>query len=212
MTPLILLVATLGLVTGLLVAAFWLVRKRFGDVSYASGIATVVLGLPLVIAATALALLTDTSTIFGPSIARPDLKVVDLEFLYRPTDVTGDWSVGIISKGFRPEVYLANVRTGDVRQLTDDGHQKYQAVVSGDIVAWIDQERGDEVVVLAMSTGEERRDHEQPPPRPQPDLQSECARQALRTAYRWKSAGVDGVPRGPGLRYLRLRSRNGASR
>ena len=157
MTPLILLVATLGLATGLLIAAFWLVKKRFGYASYASGIATVVLGLPLVIAATALALLTDTSTIFGPSIARPDLKVVDLNPLYRPTDVTGDWSVGIISKGFRPEVYLANVRTGDVRQLTDDGHQKYEAVVSGDIVAWIDQERGDEVVALDMSTGEERR-------------------------------------------------------
>ena len=157
MTPLILLVATLVLATGLLIAGFWLVMKRLGDVRYASGIATVVLGLPLVIAAMALALLTDTSTIFGPSIARPDLKVVDLNPLYRPTDVTGDWSVGIISKGFRPEVYLANVRTGDVRQLTDDGHQKYEAVVSGDIVAWIDQERGDEVVALDMSTGEERR-------------------------------------------------------
>ena len=157
MAPVILVIATLVLATGLLIAALWLVKRRFGHARYAAGIATVVLGLPLVIAATTLALLTDASTIFGPSIARPDLKVVDLGFLYRPTDVTGDWSVGIISKGFRPEVYLANVRTGDVRQLTDDGHQKHEAVVSGDIVAWIDQERGDEVVVLDMSTGEEHR-------------------------------------------------------
>ena len=174
MTPLILLVATLGLATGLLIAAFWLVKKRFGYASYASGIATVVLGLPLVIAATALALLTDTSTIFGPSIARPDLKVVELGFFARPMDVAGDRSVGIGPGG---EVYLGNVRTGDVRQLTDDGHRKMQPVIYGDIVAWTDQSRGiethdnnsfthrglaDDIYVLDLNTGEKRRITEVP--------------------------------------------------
>ena len=174
MTPLILLVVTLVLATGLLIAAFWLVKKRFGYASYASGIATVVLGLPLVIAATALALLTDTSTIFGPSIARPDLKVVELGFFARPMDVAGDRWVGIGPGG---EVYLGNVRTGDVRQLTDDGHRKMQPVIYGDIVAWTDQSRGiethdnnsfthrglaDDIYVLDLNTGEKRRITEVP--------------------------------------------------
>ena len=159
MTPLILLVATLVLATGLLIAAFWLVMKWLGNVSYASGIATVVLGLPLVIAAMALALLTHTGIISGPSIARPDLKVVELGFFARPVDVAGDRWVGI---GIDGEIYLANVRTGDVRQLTDDGHRKMQPVVSGDIVAWIDQHRGDHIFVLDLNTGEKRRITEAP--------------------------------------------------
>ena len=173
-TPLILLVGTLALATGLLIAAFWLVIKRLGAVSYASGIATVVLGLPLVIAAMALALLTHTGTIFGPSIARPDLKVVELGLYSRQMDIAGDRWVGI---GVGREVYLANVRTGNVRQLTDDGHRKRQPVVSGDIVAWTDQSRGiethdnnslsgrglaDDIFVLDLNTGEKRRITEVP--------------------------------------------------
>ena len=157
MAPLILVVGTLALATGLLIAAFWLVMKRLGAVRYASGILTAVLGLPLVIAATALALLADTSTLFGPSIVRADLKVVELGYYSRQMDIAGDRWVGI---GVDREVYLANVRTGDVRQLTDDGHRKWQPVVSGDTVAWIDEEdeeRGNHIFVLDLSTGEQRR-------------------------------------------------------
>ena len=69
-------------------------------------------------------------------------------------DVAGDRSVGI---GWGGEVYLANVRTGDVRQLTNDGHRKRGAVIYGDIVAWTDEEKGDHIFVLDLSTGEKRR-------------------------------------------------------
>ena len=89
-------------------------------------------------------------------------------------DVAGDRWVGIGPGG---EVYLGNVRTGDVRQLTDDGHRKMQPVVYGDIVAWTDQSRGiethdnnslthrglaDDIYVLDLNTGEKRRITEVP--------------------------------------------------
>lgn len=107
-------------------------------------------------------------------IVLSDFKVVELGSVYRPTGLSGDRSVGVDRHG---EVYLVNVRTGKVRQLTDDGHPKYQPVISGNLVAWTDQSRGiethdnnsltgrslaDDIFVLDLATGEKRRITEVP--------------------------------------------------
>ena len=107
-------------------------------------------------------------------IALPNLKVVELGSEFWPTDLSGDRLVGIGRDG---EVYLANVRTGKTRQLTNDGYRKRQPVISGDTVAWTDQSRGvethdsnsrtarglaDDIFVLDLNTGETRRITEVP--------------------------------------------------
>ena len=107
-------------------------------------------------------------------IALHDLKVVELGSDFWPTDLSGDRLVGIGRDG---EVYLANVRTGKMRQLTDDGHPKSQPVISGDIVAWTDQRReiethdnnsrtargfADDIFVLDLNSRETRRITEVP--------------------------------------------------
>ena len=107
-------------------------------------------------------------------IALPNLKVVELGSEFWPTDLSGDRLVGIGRDG---EVYLANVRTGKTRQLTNDGHRKRQPVISGDTVAWTDQSRGvethdsnsrtarglaDDIFVLDLNTGDRRRITEAP--------------------------------------------------
>ena len=107
-------------------------------------------------------------------IALPNLKVVDLGSDFWPTDLSGDRVVGIGRDG---EVYLANVRTGKTRQLTNDGYRKRQPVISGDTVAWTDQSRGvethdsnsrtarglaDDIFVLDLNTGDRRRITEAP--------------------------------------------------
>ena len=56
----------------------------------------------------------------------------------RLTDLAGDDAVGIGPNG---ELWLVNIRNGAAGQLTDDGHPKYNAVLSADYVAWIDQRR-----------------------------------------------------------------------
>ena len=107
-------------------------------------------------------------------IALPNLKVVDLGSDFWPTDLSGDRVVGIGRDG---EVYLANVRTGKTRQLTNDGHRKRRPVISGDTVAWTDQSReiethdnnsraarslADDIFVLDLNTGDRRRITEVP--------------------------------------------------
>ena len=107
-------------------------------------------------------------------VALTDLKVVELGSDYWPTDLSGERSVGIGRDG---EVYLANVRTGEIRQLTNDGHRKRRPVISGDTVAWTDQSReiethdnnsraarslADDIFVLDLNTGETRRITEAP--------------------------------------------------
>ena len=102
------------------------------------------------------------------------LKVVELGSEFWPTDLSGDRLVGIGRDG---EVYLANVRTGEIRQLTNDGHRKRRPVISGDIVAWTDQSReiethdnnsrtarglADDIFVLDLNSGETRRITEVP--------------------------------------------------
>ncbi len=83
------------------------------------------------------------------------------------TDMYGDNAVGITDD---EELLLVNVRTGEARQLTDDGHYKRDAVLSATHVAWIDGRRNillprdtgrvmpaDDVFVMDLRTGEQRR-------------------------------------------------------
>ena len=68
----------------------------------------------------------------------PGDKVVELPPDFRPTGFFGDHAAGIGQDG---EVYLLNVINGERLQVTDDGHPKYEAVISADHVAWADQRR-----------------------------------------------------------------------
>ena len=83
------------------------------------------------------------------------------------TDMYGDNAIGITNDG---ELLLVNVRTGEARQLTDDGHYKWDAVLSDTHVAWIDERRdirlprdtggavlAGDVFVMDFRTGEQRR-------------------------------------------------------
>ena len=107
-------------------------------------------------------------------VALTDLTVVELGSEYMPTDLSGDQMVGRDIDG---EGYLTNVRTGEVRQLTDDGHRKIEPVISGHLVAWTDQRRevethdnstgerptlSDGIFVLDLNAGEQRRVTEVP--------------------------------------------------
>ena len=67
-----------------------------------------------------------------------DPRVVEFSTAVLPTDLFGDQAVGLDSDG---EVYLVNITIGERRQLTNDGHRKFGAVISTDYVAWIDQRR-----------------------------------------------------------------------
>ena len=102
-----------------------------------------------------------------PPPARLDeAKVVELSTDIHVTDVFGDEAVGTGADG---ELWLMNIRTGDLRQLTVDGHRKWGAALSDDHVAWTDQRRmvqltgysspifSSDVYVRNRHTGEERR-------------------------------------------------------
>ncbi len=93
-------------------------------------------------------------------------EVVELSTDIIVADVFGDDAVGWDQEG---ELWLMNIRTGDLRRLTSDGDRKRGAVLSADHVAWIGQ-RGEvqlpghsrpisssDVFVQSRHTGEERR-------------------------------------------------------
>ena len=101
------------------------------------------------------------------SVSAP--KVVELPTDVRPTGMWGDWAAGIGRDG---EVYLLNITDGERRQVTDDGHPKYEAVISDDYVAWTDRRRkielprsnggtdtryGNDIFLRNLNTGKERR-------------------------------------------------------
>ena len=71
----------------------------------------------------------------GPCSRLPlsGVKVVELPTDFRPTGFLGDRAAGIGQDG---EVYLLNVTNGERLQVTDDGHPKYEAVISEDYMAW----------------------------------------------------------------------------
>lgn len=82
------------------------------------------------------------------------------------TDIHGDNAVGTHDDG---ELWLTNIRTGESRQITDDGRYKWGAVLSATHVAWIAKgekiqlpdEDGSKntanVFVMDLLTGERRR-------------------------------------------------------
>lgn len=61
---------------------------------------------------------------------------------YRVSDISGERFVSIGPDG---EIYLVDIESGEKEQITDDGHRKREAVISGDYVAWIDQRRQIEI-------------------------------------------------------------------
>ncbi len=114
----------------------------------------------------------------GPTLTAapgPGFKRVELDPDYWPSGAIGDEYVATGPDG---EVYLLNIITGEQRQLTDDGHLKRWPVISGNYVAWTDQRRqieipdrnsvrpaltfADDIFVLDLTTGEQRRITEVP--------------------------------------------------
>ena len=107
----------------------------------------------------------------APLAPLDEAKVVELSTDIHVTDVFGDDAVGFDEEG---ELWLMNIRTGDSRKITSDGNRKWNAVLSADHVAWIDQRRmvrlpghaspmsSSDVFVLNRHTGEERRITEAP--------------------------------------------------
>ena len=95
-----------------------------------------------------------------------EARVVELATDIHVTDIFGDDAVGFDEEG---ELWLISISTSDSRQLTSDGHPKWNAVLSADRVAWTDQRRkvqlpgysdpqfSSDVFVLDRHTGEERR-------------------------------------------------------
>ena len=102
----------------------------------------------------------------APLAPLDEARVVELSTDIHVTDVFGDDAVGFDEEG---ELWLMNIRTGDLGQLTADGHPKWVAAISADHVAWTDQRRmiqlpgysapiiSSDVFVHNRHTGEERR-------------------------------------------------------
>ena len=102
----------------------------------------------------------------APLAPLDEAQVVELSTDIHVTDLFGDAAVGFDQEG---ELWLMNIRTGDSRQVTDDGYPKWGAALSAGHVAWIDQRRmiqlprysdpisSSDVFVLNRHTGEERR-------------------------------------------------------
>ena len=99
-------------------------------------------------------------------ISLSGLTSLELDAEYPPSILSGDKYVG---KGPDGEIYLVDLANGDRRQLTHDGHMKRQVVMSGGYVAWVDNRRyielndgsgqwfSDDIFVLDLATGEQRR-------------------------------------------------------
>ena len=95
----------------------------------------------------------------------PEFTAVELATHGLLTDVYGDHAVGTNDDG---ELSLLNIRTGETRQLADDGHYKWGAVLTSTHVAWITRGEGiqlpdgeskntADVFVMDLFTGEQRR-------------------------------------------------------
>ena len=120
----------------------------------------------LIALAVTAAILACSSPGQAPLTPLDEAKVVELRTDIHMTDVFGDDAVGFDQEG---ELWLMNIHTGDSRQLTYDGHPKWDAVLSADHVAWTDQRRmvqmpgysdpifSSDVLVLDWHTGRERR-------------------------------------------------------
>ena len=70
----------------------------------------------------------DTSLPALPTpLSAPEFRAVELATHGLLTDVYGDHAVGTHDDG---ELWLLNIRTGEARQLTDDSHYKWGAVLT----------------------------------------------------------------------------------
>ena len=65
-----------------------------------------------------------------------DLRVVELDTVVLISDSSNGEAVGTGEDG---EIYLVTIATGEIRQLTTDGHRKSSAVIAADYVAWLDR-------------------------------------------------------------------------
>ena len=120
----------------------------------------------LIALAVTAAILACSSPGQAPLTPLDEARVVELSTEIHVTDVFGDDAVGTDEDG---ELWLMNIRTGDLRRLTSDGHPKWGAVLSADHIAWTDQRRmvqlpgysnplfSSDVFVLDRHTGKERR-------------------------------------------------------
>lgn len=106
-----------------------------------------------------------------PSLPTPlsssSFRSVELDAPGFLTDIYGDNAIGTGDDG---ELWLTNIRTGEARRITDDGHYKWNAVLSGTHAAWIVEgedirltgegggsENTTDVFVMDLLTGEQRR-------------------------------------------------------
>ena len=100
-------------------------------------------------------------------LSASEFRGVELDIHGLLTDVYGDNAVGINDGG---ELGLMNIRTGEARQLTDDGYYKWGPVLSATHVAWIAKgediqlpsddggsKNTADVFVMDLLTGEQRR-------------------------------------------------------
>ena len=112
-----------------------------------------------------------TATALPPAAPKPaeGLRIVELDNQYRPVYAHGLEYAAI---GLDGQLYIINVRTGEMDRATDDEHPKYHAAFSADYVAWIDHRRkielpgvdsnptfnySGDIFVLDRATGEEKR-------------------------------------------------------
>ena len=108
----------------------------------------------------------DTSLPAVPTpLSAAEYRAVELATHGLLTDVYGDHAVGTNDDG---ELWLLNIRTGEARQLTDDSHYKWGAVLTSTHVAWItkgediqlpdgESKNIADVFVMDLLTGEQRR-------------------------------------------------------
>ena len=89
--------------------------------------------------------------ITGTSDPSTDLKIVELDPQYRPLYVDG---IEYAAIGPEDHLYLVNVETGQVPQITKGDHPIYQVAFSASHVAWVDSNH---IYVVDRATGEEKR-------------------------------------------------------
>ena len=99
-----------------------------------------------------------------------------LDYSYPPTGISGD---RYVARGSEGEVHMGDIRTGEIRQLTDDGRKKYGPVISERYVAWTEHHSpsklgkgrpSSDIFVLDLDSGEQRRITEVPAQRAQLDI------------------------------------------
>ena len=117
-----------------------------------------------------------TPTALPPATPKPatGLRTVELDARYRPVFVDGLEYAAI---GPGDQLYIVNVETGQIVQVTDGEHPKYEAALSARYVAWVDHRRmielndrdtnppfnySADIFVLDRATGEEKRITEAP--------------------------------------------------